>query len=208
MGNISEQCCDSRKRNISLFSQCEDLSQVQINLEEEIKKVQDIAKFYSRKNSQIFTQSNYPDQMKKFYYYLKLEIVLVKVKSLIDINILKAETKLDWDNVKNVSNFKRRDERYKTLTTDIRVIENNFNEKQMTETIQQIEKNILQRKDRKSKTTKSAIYIDKKIDFSDCVKLICEILETEEYLNEEDLNILEKSLEMRMFNFSKLRSKL
>jgi hypothetical protein len=208
MGNISEQCCDSRKRNISLFSQCEDLSQVQINLEEEIKKVQDIAKFYSRKNSQIFTQSNYPDQMKKFYYYLKLEIVLVKVKSLIDINILKAETKLDWDNVKNVSNFKRRDERYKTLTTDIRVIENNFNEKQMTETIQQIEKNILQRKDRKSKTTKSAIYIDKKIDFSDCIKLICEILETEEYLNEEDLNILEKSLEMRMFNFSKLRSKL
>jgi hypothetical protein len=217
MGNYSECCC--KPINRADFTQCRDLSSLSDLLRIEFTKAQIKVKKIQEQKRREVEASNMEirsDEIKRNYYYLKLEVLLLKVKSLIEEcvmaeNVLKAKRSNDSAISENVfsileveSDIKKSKKKFST--TDIRQIPIMEDKKLTLQSISLISTENshqnLKRRTKKSQTTKESVRIKKKLDLSECIRLINDIYDTEESLDSESLTKIEHSLEIRMFDMS------
>jgi hypothetical protein len=233
MGNISESCSCKKGANIN-FSSCENLNSVGDQLSVEINKVNKKAQALGNQNSLPSHQDyafsgnfeNYSfakaEEMRQFFFYLKLEIILLKVKTLIEESTLrenifqKIQEKTIKEEIEDInpsffsktssSDFKMPFIK-KYSNGDIRTPDPFITEENKDDTNEdglKTPKTPLNlkyiRRSKKSNTTKASVTIHKTIDLGECIYLLNEIFNTEETQDEEQLNKIETSLELRLFN--------
>jgi hypothetical protein len=200
MGNIfnSDPCFLCKRR--SDFNKCQDLNEVEKALDEEIKNVQEKSKLFRGESGTINSRINIDVQ--RISYYLKLELLLMKIKSLIVQNVIME----DYDNGITQRNLiKKRSFKSKQslLTSDIRLLKVDEVTGEIIkpeEDFADYEPKKYKRRNQKSLTTREHSSGKKEIDFSVCITVINDILATEDTLNEARLKQIEINIESRIYN--------
>jgi hypothetical protein len=200
MGNT---CCEIKKYVVD-FNQCFDLKCVTIVLAAELKRIHRISKAITFQNTinDNYDHSLFRDrseqEMKKFYFYLKLEIVLVRIKHYIEENTIpKKYLDLERNEVKKHSTLniipKRRDSSNTISTADESISSSNSTSQNITQN------SFDRRRVKKSHTTKTVFKVKAEIPLQNCIRFLTEIMDTEEHYNEEALLKLENMIEKRLF---------
>jgi hypothetical protein len=202
MGN--ESCCDSKKYMVD-FNQCFDLKCVGIVIGAELKRINRISKDITFNNTindnyahSLFRERN-PEEMKTFFYYLKLEMILTKIKHYIEEStipmkyLLKREPiTLKKQSTMAISSIPKLNIKDEIPENEKNPIDSELTDKKQTQPTQ--------RTNKRSHTTKAIFSIKKQIDLNTSIKLLTEIMQTEEHYNEEILIKLGNSIENRLFD--------
>jgi hypothetical protein len=224
MGNIliTDSCC---KKNVKNFHLCESIDEVHEMLLKELHYIHEKVLYYTKQNGvdfsiKTFNRDDKPTNIrettlreKQFYYYLKLQIVLVHFKGLIEENTIPDEAKGVKSGVDSEYNPNRKMTKRLSLK-DLRQLQISEEEKEEIERAEKKEKEhqknvknlelseFLGRKGNKSKTAKELFRIRRTIHLKQCVELLNDIFLTEESLDEKELNSLERNLEIRLFDMT------
>jgi hypothetical protein len=184
MGN--EICCES-KRYVVDFNQCFDLKCISVVLGAELRRIHRISKKITFQHTltdnydhSLFRDRN-PEDQGRFFYYLKLEMILNTIKHHVDENTmperfankLKIKNTISSKNLVNISKCLNKGN-----------VEN-----------QQV---FIERRNTKFLTTKTSP-VKKVIKLQNCINFLTQIMDTEEHYNEEILKQLEGAIELRLY---------
>jgi hypothetical protein len=210
MGN--NVCCET-KRYVVDFNQCFDLKCVTLVLASELKRINRISKAITFKNtlSDIKDHTLFREhselEMRKFQYYLKLGMVLAKIKNFLEENSIPNRYLSQPNQSKNSSNKLVRVSDNNLISLKSKHIFEGESERpkweQESKDYSQLEpQKFIERRFKRSYTSKHALTQQTKlkvtIDLQKCINFLTEIMDTEEHYDEEILERLDSSIENRL----------
>jgi hypothetical protein len=225
MGSSASYCCRDKIR--AKFDNCENIKTLIVIIKSEINRIGDQTRKLGIKSHDDISEQNKEkelismfaktpletDQRKskdreRFYYYLKLEMTLLRVKNLIEEvhmpnNFYKSFTKTtSFSSSKTIT---------KILLPNISEIPDtilNFEDEESKDPpyiigdIRDLPEGecVPIRRPLKSKSTKTIYKVQKKIELDVCIEYLIHVLRTEDSVKIEELRELEKNLEIKLFN--------
>jgi hypothetical protein len=198
MGNAGNFCCAGNEIK-SKVEACESLKELLFLVRQEIKRINDLLKqfeaksakktltikMFSHSSSSFFYQTG--EEMEKFYYYMKLDLVLVRLKDMIEEGTINKKEKKPRSSKElmlvDVNTPEKKKQTKRKYHVDIR------DDEEEVETI---------RRTFRSQTSKGVIKIKRNIELDTCMGCLIEILKTETEFSMKGLEMIDRDLEKKV----------